>query len=85
MRPLILLLAVFLGWMAWSRVADTRPKGAYRFPTRDSHERIDLRQEGSIARWCRKLGCTEPQLRRAVNEVGYSAEAVRAHLVAQAA
>jgi hypothetical protein len=82
MRPWVLLLAAFLTYTALSRVVKTRrASGPFPFPTRASHGRIDLRAEGSISRWCASLGCTEPQLRRAISAVGHSAEAVRQHLM----
>lgn len=41
---------------------------------------IDLRDDAEIAFWCRKLKCTEEELRRAVAEVGQAPLLVAEHL-----
>lgn len=38
---------------------------------------ISLTQAYELRGWCKSLGCTEAQLRKAVDEVGDSAEKVR--------
>jgi len=75
-------------------VGETRPSGMYTRapePHQLSHEplvrrhreraRIDLRESQEVVRyWTTALGCTEAQLRAAVNEVGVNAEDVRRKL-----
>lgn len=48
-------------------------------PTKTGHDRkqISLEQEHERRDWARTLGCTEDQLRLAVQAVGNSADAVR--------
>jgi len=41
---------------------------------------ISLTQAYEVRDWCKSLGCTEAQLRKAVEEVGDSAEKVRTWL-----
>jgi hypothetical protein len=41
---------------------------------------ISLEQPHELRDWTQSLGCTEQQLREAVNEVGNSADAVRRYL-----
>jgi len=41
---------------------------------------IALKQEYEIRDWTKSLGCTEEQMRAAVNAVGNSADAVRKYL-----
>lgn len=41
---------------------------------------IDLNREKEVHAWCESLDCSEQQLRSAVDVVGSSAKAVRAHL-----
>jgi hypothetical protein len=38
---------------------------------------IALTNEDEVRNWCKSLGCTEDQLRKAVNAVGHSADKVR--------
>jgi len=76
-------------------VGETRPSGMYTRapePRQLSHEpllvrrhreraRIDLQESQEVVRyWTTALGCTEAQLRAAVNEVGVNAEDVRRKL-----
>ncbi|MCK6503966.1 DUF3606 domain-containing protein [Myxococcota bacterium] len=42
--------------------------------------RINLNQPYEVAWWCAEFGCTEAQLRAAVDIAGVGAEAVRAQL-----
>lgn len=42
--------------------------------------RVNVNEEWERRWWCNEFGCTESQLRAAVNAVGVSAAAVRAHL-----
>ena len=43
-------------------------------------KRIDINDPKEIRNWCKSLGCTESELKRAVNTVGTSAEKVRDYL-----
>jgi hypothetical protein len=42
---------------------------------------IDLRDPRELRYWCDKLGASEEELRRAVDQVGPNPERVREHLV----
>lgn len=46
-------------------------------PDRD---RINVNQDYEVRDWAKKLGVTEDELRRAVQQVGDRADAVRQHL-----
>ena len=89
MPRLVLLLAAFLGWVAYDRYAKVGSSGrapratAFPFPTSDSHDTISLRSVDDTARWCEVLGCSEAQLHAALSVVGSSAERVREHLAAR--
>lgn len=48
----------------------------------DSRQFIAMDQIHGVSSWSRSLGCTPEQLRRAVKEVGKSADAVRQFLKA---
>jgi CheY-like chemotaxis protein len=75
-------------------VSEARPSGTFtRDPKVDrllrepmirrqrERARIDLHESQEVVRyWTTELGCTEAQLRAAVNEVGISSEAVRRRL-----
>jgi CheY-like chemotaxis protein len=75
-------------------VSEARPSGTFtRDPKVDKllrepmirrqreRARIDLQESQEVVRyWTTELGCTEAQLRAAVNEVGISSEAVRRRL-----
>ena len=75
-------------------VSEARPSGTFtRDPKVDrllrepmirrqrERARIDLQESQEVVRyWTTELGCTEAQLRAAVNEVGISSEAVRRRL-----
>ncbi|MDM0003039.1 DUF3606 domain-containing protein [Variovorax sp. J22P240] len=49
-------------------------------PNSSDPERIDLRSEGSIAEWTRKLDVTEAQLTEAIASVGDRPTDVELHL-----
>jgi len=75
-------------------VGETRPSGIYTRPPEQSQlpreprarqkrerARIDLEESQEVVRyWTTALGCTEAQLRAAVNEIGVNAEDVRRQL-----
>jgi CheY-like chemotaxis protein len=75
-------------------VSESRPSGTFtRDPKLDrllrepmvrrqrERARIDLHESREVIRyWTTELGCTEAQLRAAVDEVGISSEVVRRHL-----
>ena len=42
--------------------------------------RINVNEPWEVRHWCREFGCTEAQLRAAVQEAGVSADAVRRKL-----
>ena len=42
--------------------------------------KINIHQEYEVNWWCSELNCSKKQLTVAVNEVGVSAEKVKAHL-----
>lgn len=42
--------------------------------------RVNVHEPWEVRWWCREFGCTESQLRAAVQAVGVSAEAVRGKL-----
>jgi len=42
--------------------------------------RINVNEPWEVRHWCSEFGCTEAQLRAAVQEVGVSADAVRRKL-----
>lgn len=42
--------------------------------------RIDIHDPNEVRNWSKSLDCTKPELERAVQEVGTSADAVRRHL-----
>jgi hypothetical protein len=44
---------------------------------------ISLEQAGEVHDWMTSLGCSEEQLREAVNAVGNSADAVRQYIAAK--
>ena len=46
----------------------------------DDDDRIDLSRSDELARWSRKLGASEEELRRAVDQVGARVKDVRSHL-----
>lgn len=48
--------------------------------TGQDRKRISLQEDYEVRDWCKSLGCTPEQLRAAVQAVGDSADAVRAHL-----
>jgi hypothetical protein len=52
--------------------------------TRD-RSRVNLEQDHEVDYWTQTLGCTEAQLRAAVQQVGSSAEKVREYLGTTAA
>ena len=43
-------------------------------------ERIDIHDPQEVRNWCKSLGCSEDQLKQAVDAVGTSAEKVRIYL-----
>lgn len=43
-------------------------------------KRIDIHDPAEVRNWCKSFGCTEAQLKTAVNAVGTSGAAVRKHL-----
>jgi hypothetical protein len=44
------------------------------------NKRIDINDPQEVRNWCKSLGCTEAELKRAVNAVGTSAKKVREYL-----
>lgn len=48
--------------------------------TAQDRKLISLNEDYEVRDWCNSLGCSPEQLREAVEAVGNSAEAVRAHL-----
>ena len=44
------------------------------------NKRIDIHDPSEVRDWAKSLGCTKPELEKAVGEVGTSADAVRRHL-----
>jgi hypothetical protein len=46
----------------------------------DEDARIDVASASNLREWSRKLGASEDELRRAVDQVGTSVQDVRAHL-----
>jgi len=42
--------------------------------------RVNVNEDYEVRYWCGKFGCTEPELREAVNAVGVMADAVEAYL-----
>jgi len=58
-------------------MSDT-PKG-----TGQDRKLIALTEDYEVRDWCKSLGCTEAQLRKAVAAVGHSADKVREYLKAQ--
>lgn len=40
-------------------------------------KRIDIHDAAEVRNWCKSLGCTEQQLKSAVNKVGTSSSAVK--------
>lgn len=48
--------------------------------TAQDRKLISLTEEYEVRDWCKSLGCTEEELRAAVQAVGNSAEAVRERL-----
>ena len=44
------------------------------------NSQIDVNQIGEVIHWCRRLGCTQDQLRTAVATVGPLADDVRSYL-----
>ncbi|MDP2789420.1 MAG: DUF3606 domain-containing protein [bacterium] len=44
------------------------------------NKRIDINDPQEVRNWCKSLGCTEAELKQAVNAVGTSAEKVREYL-----
>lgn len=51
--------------------------------TAQDRKLISLKEEYEVRDWMKSFGCTREELERAVNEVGHSAEAVRAYLQAR--
>lgn len=49
-------------------------------PQAQDYWRVDLMQDWEIGFWSREFGCSEEELRRAVEHVGSNAGAVRAYL-----
>jgi len=45
--------------------------------TSQDQELISLAKASEVRSWCKSLDCDEAQLRKGVDEVGYSAEKVR--------
>lgn len=43
-------------------------------------KRIDIKDAAEVRNWCKSFGCTESQLKAAVEAVGTSGSAVRQHL-----
>ena len=43
-------------------------------------KRIDIHDPNEVRDWTKSFGCTQVELKRAVNEVGTSAVAVKKHL-----
>jgi hypothetical protein len=43
-------------------------------------KRIDINDPAEVKNWCKALGCTERELRNAVESVGTSAEEVKTYL-----
>lgn len=43
-------------------------------------QRIDVHDPFEVSNWCKSLGCTETQLKKAVDAVGTWADDVREHL-----
>jgi hypothetical protein len=41
---------------------------------------IALTEEQEVRSWCKSLGCTEAQLRKAIDAVGHSADKVREYM-----
>lgn len=58
-------------------MSDT-PKGASQ-----DRKLIALTEDYEVRDWCKSLGCTEAQLRKAVAAVGHSADKVREYLNSQ--
>ena len=52
-------------------------------PHAQDHWRINLAEPWEIAFWSREFGCTDNELRRAVDAVGNNAGGVRAYLASQ--
>lgn len=46
----------------------------------EDRSRVNVNEEWERRWWCKEFGCTEQQLRAAVQAVGVSAEKVRQHL-----
>ena len=42
--------------------------------------RINMTEDWEVSYWTKELGCSQDELRKAVGEVGSSAEAVRTYL-----
>jgi hypothetical protein len=42
--------------------------------------RVSVNEASEVMHWCKKLGCSETQLRMAVKTVGVTVSRVRAHL-----
>lgn len=52
-------------------------------PRAQDHWRVDLAEDWEVIFWSREFGCTENELRSAVEAVGSKAGAVRAHVTSQ--
>jgi hypothetical protein len=48
--------------------------------TAQGRQLINLKEDDEVRDWCRSLGCTQEQLRSAVDAVGHPVKAVREHL-----
>ncbi len=48
--------------------------------TTQDRKLISLAEDYEVRDWCKSLGCTEEQLRAAVQAVGHSADKVREYL-----
>jgi hypothetical protein len=46
----------------------------------EDHARIDVASQGAVRYWSEKLGASEDELRRAVDQVGPKVKDVREHL-----
>lgn len=44
------------------------------------NKRIDINDHDEVRNWTKSIGCTPAELKKAVDEVGTSADAVRKHL-----
>jgi Protein of unknown function (DUF3606) len=51
--------------------------------TSQDRKLIALNEDYEVRDWCKSLGCTEAQLRKAVAAVGHSADKVREYLKGQ--